>query len=232
VAIEGLRQAKENRNKDEAQRDVLKNNKIQAEVSAKLRAERAKFEREQRNEANRVAVEGYRYYRDKERATAKAAQDKEIRDYKTMSLQAAGAKKEREAAEKSLRSHMLRADADGKREARANAKDRWTNNGGLGKAGSSSSNGGESALERAARAREETALRELAMALAKEDLIEHLEPLVESGCLRLADLAFFDEKDIEAMAPKVVHRRKLLALHKKAVQEQERQLESGEYANR
>ena len=64
MAIEGLRQAKENRNKDEAQRDVLKNNKIQAEVSAKLRAERAKFEREQRNEANRVAIEGLRQAKD------------------------------------------------------------------------------------------------------------------------------------------------------------------------
>lgn len=221
VEIDGLRQVKQNRNKDEAAKETLRNNKIQAEVAAQLRAERDKFARDQRNEANRVAIEGFRYYRNQERATAKAAEDRDIQDYKTKSLVAAGVKRDRDEAEKSMRSHMLRADADGKREMRANVS-KPSGAQGVHQAGSR-----DSAAEKALREKEEAALRELAVVLAKEDLIDHLEVLVENGCMRIEDLALFDEKDIANMAPKVVHRRKLLSLHKRVVKEMERQAESG-----
>ena len=61
----------------------------------------------------------------------------------------------------------------------------------------------------------EAALREFAFILAKEDLIEHLEALVEMGCTHIEDLAAIDEKELVRMAPKVVHKRKLASLRKK-----------------
>ena len=51
--------------------------------------------------------------------------------------------------------------------------------------------------------------------LVKEDLIEYLELLVESGCARPEDLAMFDEGEIMDMAPKLVHRRKFLDLRRR-----------------
>ena len=62
---------------------------------------------------------------------------------------------------------------------------------------------------------DEAALREFAFILAKEDLIEHLEALVEMGCTHIEDLAAIDEKELVRMAPKVVHKRKLASLRKK-----------------
>ena len=63
------------------------------------------------------------------------------------------------------------------------------------------------------------ALERLEDLLAREDLLEYLELLVEQGCVAPEDLARFEEAEVKDMTTKIVHRRKLLALRRKYKEE-------------
>ena len=193
-------------------------------------AERSKFERDQRAEARRVEIEGLRYYREEAKREARAIELRQIRDYEVRSVTAASAKRDRAEAERGVRSALLRSHADGKRrEAITKGGPRHLLLKGsrdfdlpIGLESPAATNGAGNAayaaeytLQEEDDAVDEAALREFAFILAKEDLIEHLEALVEMGCTHIEDLAAIDEKELVRMAPKVVHKRKLASLRKK-----------------
>jgi len=71
VKIEGLRLQKAQRIKEEAAKDVLANSRLQAEVIRQQKASRDAFDKEMREEADRVKIEGLKYYNDAYRHAAK-----------------------------------------------------------------------------------------------------------------------------------------------------------------
>ena len=178
-----------------------------------------------------MEIEGLRYYREEAKREARAIELRQIRDYEVRSVTAASAKRDRAEAERGVRSALLRSHADGKRREAVSAKGdgqkaprhlllKGSRDFDLPIGLGSSPNGTGGAHAAAEYAEEddavdEAALREFAFILAKEDLIEHLEALVEMGCTHIEDLAAIDEKELVRMAPKVVHKRKLASLRKK-----------------
>lgn len=182
-----------------------------------------------------MEIEGLRYYREEAKREARAIELRQIRDYEVRSVTAASAKRDRAEAERGVRSALLRSHADGKRREAVSAKGDGQKAPrhlllkgsrdfdlpiGLGSSPAATNGTGNAAYAAAEYTEEddavdEAALREFAFILAKEDLIEHLEALVEMGCTHIEDLAAIDEKELVRMAPKVVHKRKLASLRKK-----------------
>ena len=60
VEAEGLKQLKERKHKEYLQKDVLANDKIQGQLIKHMREERKRFDDFQRDDANRVKIEGLR----------------------------------------------------------------------------------------------------------------------------------------------------------------------------
>jgi hypothetical protein len=117
--LEGLRQVKQQRSfVDEAQKEVLENDRVQAELTAHLREEREKYDKDLRHEMAQIKAEALKQNK-AQRLLEEDSKKSVIENAKYQYEQLATARANRDSTEKAARKEMNRIKAESLRHAAA-----------------------------------------------------------------------------------------------------------------
>jgi len=199
MRTEGFRQVKQQRSfVDESQRELLENDRVQAELTAHLREEREKYDKELRHGMAQIKADAFKNNK-AQRSLEDLSQKAQLENAKIQYEQLAYSRARRNSTEREQRREVNRIKAESLRQdaTEKRAKHRAQ----------------QGTIRKETFDADDIQPETLNQLLTSAGLKQYLTVLDSKGCTSPEDLGKLSRKEVELMVPsKMIHRRKLLLL--------------------